>query len=302
MQKIARIAIVGAPNVGKSTLINAIVGEKVSITTFKPQTTRDCVRGILNVDETQLVFIDTPGLFAANIDNASLKNIIILNAFNGLRRSNVLLFLFDATKIMDERVFQKYAEIWQKVKEACGGSKICVGCLNKIDLLEESSLPERIIKMRQIENFDAVFTISAHHVSGIQELIKFFVDNAYTHEWAYDADAYTDASEKKIAEELTREQVYLHLKQELPYSINVITDRWIERSTVTIFQSILVLKNSQKKIVLGQGGTMIKKIGILAREQICKQLGRPIRLFLYVKVRGDWIDRMYSAVKRERKI
>lgn len=316
MKKSIIIALAGEPNVGKSTLLNKFIGHKLAIMTPKIQTTRMNLRGIKNVDDTQLVLIDTPGLFETQGRN-NLEKMIVKNAWNGIADSDIVMLIFDCSNILNMRNEQKeeLKNIVNKIKTRYKDKKI-VTVVNKVDLIEKNLNAKLFAALEGLDFderkkyiFDALkinlgediftkatklFFVSAYNGDGIANLVQYLAEEACHDGWIFGEDMYTDSSERQIAEEMTREQVYLMLSKELPYSIKVETDKWTEEAdgSVRIDQSIIVLKESQKKIIIGSEGKMIKRIGEKARKEIANVLNKNVHLFLFIKVRENWIKKI----------
>jgi GTP-binding protein Era len=274
------IAIIGAPNVGKSTLINALVGTKVAIVSHKVQTTRALLRGIATVDESQLVFIDTPGVFAPK---RRLDRAMITTAWAGVDDADIAAVLVDAKRGLDQEadaILDRLAAVAQ--------SKILL--INKIDLVEKPALLGIAKAANERVRFAATFMISALTGDGIADLRGWLAEQVPEGPWHYPADQVTDAPLRHLAAEITREKLYLRLHQELPYQCTVETDAWkeLKDGSTRIEQTIYVARESQRKIVLGKGGQTIRVIGGDARREIADMIEAPVHLFLFVKVRERW--------------
>ena len=276
------IALIGAPNAGKSTLINALVGAKVAIVSHKVQTTRALLRGIATADGAQLVFIDTPGIFAPK---RRLDRAMVTNAWAGAHDADIAAVLIDAKQGLDEDadvMFGRLADIRQP--------KILL--INKVDLVEKSAL----LALAQAANaraaFAATFMISALTGDGVADVKSWLVAHVPEGPWHYPEDQITDAPLRQLAAEITREKLYLRLHQELPYQSTVETEQWkeLKDGSTRIEQTIYVERESQRKIVLGKGGATIKAIGAQARREISEMIEAPVHLFLFVKVRERWGD------------
>ena len=276
------VALIGAPNVGKSTLTNALVGAKVSIVTPKVQTTRALIRGIALVGAAQLIFVDTPGIFAPR---RRLDRAMVGTAWGSTRDADVVALLVDSRKGAqedDEAVLGRLAEI--------RAPKVLV--LNKVDLAAKPAL----LGLTQVLNartaFAATFMVSALSGDGVADLKAWFAAHVPPGPWLYPADQISDAPLRQLAAEITREKLYLRLHQELPYQSTVETEIWKELRdrSVRIEQTIYVERESQRKIVLGKAGATIKAIGAAARPEIAAAIGQPVHLFLFVKVREGWSD------------
>ena len=282
MNKSIFIALAGAPNAGKSTLINKLVNQKIAIVTSKCQTTRFNTKGIVNVGSTQLVFIDTPGLFEPG---RLLEKGIVKQARQGLYEADLVCLVVDASSKSDVAV------IMQKIQSL---SKSVVLLLNKVDLLKDkSSLLDLAKQFNQSYAIDATFMISGKKGTGIKEFIQYIQKVAPERPWMFEGDIASDITDRRLAEEVTREALYYGLGAELPYALEVQTEVWEERqdSSLKVHQVIHILKDSQKKIILGKQGQKLKSIGQRSREQLSKILGQRVHLFLYVKVKPDWVER-----------
>jgi GTP-binding protein Era len=276
------IALVGAPNVGKSTLINALVGTKVAIVSHKVQTTRALLRGIATVDGSQLVFIDTPGIFAPK---RRLDRAMITNAWAGTHDADIAAVLIDAKRGLDDEadaILERVAEV--------GQPKILL--INKVDLVEKSALLTIAKAANARVAFAATFMISALTGDGVADVKRWLAQHVPQGPWHYPEDQITDAPLRQLAAEITREKLYLRLHQELPYQSTVETDIWkeLKDGSTRIEQTIYVERESQRKIVLGKGGQTIKAIGADARREIADMIEAPVHLFLFVKVRERWGD------------
>jgi GTPase len=276
------IALIGAPNAGKSTLINALVGAKVAIVSHKVQTTRALLRGIATADGAQLVFIDTPGIFAPK---RRLDRAMVTNAWAGAHDADIAAVLIDAKQGLDaeaDAIFEHLADIRQP--------KILL--INKVDLVEKPTL----LALAQAANaraaFDATFMISALTGDGVADVKSWLAAHVPEGPWHYPEDQITDAPLRQLAAEITREKLYLRLHQELPYQSTVETEQWkeLKDGSTRIEQTIYVERESQRKIVLGKGGATIKAIGAQARREIADMIEAPVHLFLFVKVRERWGD------------
>jgi GTP-binding protein Era len=284
------IAVVGAPNAGKSTLVNAIVGQKVAIVSAKVQTTRARLVGIAMAGAAQLLLIDTPGIFAPRrrLDRAMVKA-----AWDGASEGDAVLLVVDAARGLKGEV--------PGIIDALGerrAPRILV--LNKVDITPKDRLLALAAQANAALAFDDIFFVSASTGDGIAELRDALAAKMPEGPWHYPEDQLSDATTRLMAAELTREQLYLQLHAELPYAAIIETEKWEERGngSVAIHQQIIVERESQRAIVLGKGGARIRQIGAAARAAISDLLGRPAHLFLHVKVRADWGDdrSLYSAV------
>ena len=274
------VALIGAPNAGKSTLVNQLVGAKVSIVTHKVQTTRALVRGIATVDNTQIVLMDTPGVFAPK---RRLDRAMVTTAWSGARDADIVLVLIDARKGVredEERIIEMLPSI--KLPKWL--------ILNKVDTVEPPKLLELAKVLNERADFAETFMISALGGSGCKDLLNKIAATVPEGPWYYPEDQISDLPMRQLAAEITREKLYLRLHQELPYSSHVETEKWEEKKdgSVRIEQVIYVERDSQKKIVLGRKGETIKAIGQAARKEIAEILEQPVHLFLFVKVRENW--------------
>jgi GTP-binding protein Era len=278
----AFVALIGAPNVGKSTLVNALVGAKVTIVSPKVQTTRTLVRGIAIDGTSQLVFVDTPGIFAPR---RRLDRAMVTTAWTGAHDADIVALMIDAKRGIDaetDTILTKLGDV--------AGRKLVI--LNKVDLVAKPTLLALAQEANGRVQFAATFMVSALSGDGIGDLKAWLAANAPEGPWHYPEDQISDAPLRSLAAEITREQVFNRLHQELPYRSTVETDVWKELrdGSVRIEQTIYVERESQRKIVLGKGGASIKAIGAGARAEIAKIIEQPVHLFLFVKVREGWGD------------
>ena len=276
------VALIGAPNAGKSTLVNRFVGAKVSIVSHKVQTTRAIVRGIVIRDRTQIVFVDTPGIFKPR---RRLDRAMVTTAWGGAHDADLILFLVDAERGLKDDA----ANILDGLKEV---RQPKVLLLNKVDRVRPETLLELTARANEAVAFERTFMISALNGSGCDDVLDHLAAALPEGPWYYPEDQISDLPMRQLAAEITREKLYLRLHQELPYASHVETERWEERKdgSVRIEQVIYVERDSQKKIVLGKGGATIKAISQAARKEIGAILEQPVHLFLFVKVRENWGD------------
>lgn len=276
------IALIGAPNAGKSTLINALVGSKVSIVSHKVQTTRMLVRGIAIEGAAQLIFVDTPGIFAPK---RRLDRAMVTTAWSGAHDADLTVLLIDARKGIDD----ENGAIIDKMQEV-SGKKVLL--LNKIDLVEKESLLALAKAANERMAFAATFMVSALNGHGVADLKTWLAGQVQTGPWHYPPDQISDAPMRQLAAEITREKLFERLHQELPYQSTVETESWkeLKDGSIRIEQIIYVERESQRKIVLGKGGQTIKAIGADARKDIAEAAETPVHLFLFVKVREGWGD------------
>ena len=276
------VVLIGAPNVGKSTLINALVGSKVSIVTPKVQTTRTTIRGIATDGDTQLIFVDTPGIFPPR---RRLDRAMVGSAWSSTQDADVVALLIDSRKgITDDD--NKILHALKDVRPA----KVLV--LNKVDLTDKPELLALTKRANEHAEFAATFMVSALSGDGVADLKASFAAHVPAGPWLYPQDQISDAPLRQLAAEITREKLYLRLHQELPYQSTVETDAWkdLDDGSVRIEQTVYVERESQRKIVLGKGGQTIKAIGAAARGEIAAAIEQPVHLFLHVKVREGWDD------------
>ena len=280
------VAIIGAPNAGKSTLINALVGEKVSIVTRKAQTTRSTVRGVLTKGEAQIVFVDTPGLFAPK---RRLDRAMVASAWSAAADADVLALMIDARKEADATLTEETQTILAGLRER-GKPRLAV--LNKIDLVERPKLLELAAALNAAMAFDDTFMISAATGDGLGRLTERLTELMSPGPWLYPEDQIAEAPIRSLAAEITREKLIERLHDELPYQATVETESWkdLPDGTARIEQTIFVSRESHRKIVLGEGGRTIKAIGTAARKDIAEAHGANVHLFLFVKVRENWLD------------
>ncbi|HLF21344.1 MAG TPA: GTPase Era [Aestuariivirga sp.] len=273
-------AIIGAPNAGKSTLVNALAGSKVSIVSHKAQTTRARLRAIAMENEAQIVFVDTPGIFAPK---RKLDEAMVESAWSGAGEADAVLLLVDGRRGVGDEV----TAIIDGLKTAGTGAILAI---NKIDLIKREKLLEISAALNAAFPFEATFMVSALTGSGLADLRKYVAAKMPEGPWLYPEDQVADVQLRFMASEITREVIYERLHDELPYASTVETEAWEERKggSVKIDQTIYVERDSQKMIVLGKGGQSIKLIGQLARAEMEKAFERRVHLFLFVKVRENW--------------
>jgi len=276
------ISIVGAPNVGKSTLINRLVGTKVSIVSPKVQTTRTRVLGIRMEGAVQVVFVDTPGIFAPR---RRLDRAMVSAAWSGAEDADEILLLVDCVRGIDGDT----RSILERLKE---NRRKAYLALNKIDLVKKPKLLELSQSLNELDLFDETFMISAETGDGVDELIGVLASRLPEGEWLFPEDQLSDMPSRLLAAEITREKLYLQLRQELPYAATVETDKWTNQDdgSVRIEQTIYVERPTQKAIVLGKSGKRIKTLGAAARQELEEIFETRVHLFLFVKVRGKWGD------------
>jgi GTP-binding protein Era len=276
------VALIGAPNAGKSTLVNALVGTKVSIVTHKVQTTRALVRGIALEGAAQIVFVDTPGIFRPR---RRLDRAMVTTAWGGAKDADVVAVLIDARKGIDDEAAALF-DVLAVVKLP----KLLV--LNKIDLVRRDSLLALAADANARIPFERTFMVSALTGDGLKDFLAYLSGVVPAGPWLYPEDQVSDIPLRQLAAEVTREKLMMRLHDELPYEAHVETEQWKELrgGSVRIEQTIYVERDSQKKIVIGEGGETIKAISSAARQEITAIVERPVHLFLFVKVRGAWAD------------
>ncbi|MBV9531530.1 MAG: GTPase Era [Bradyrhizobium sp.] len=276
------VALIGAPNVGKSTLVNALVGSKVTIVSRKVQTTRAIIRGIVAESNSQIILVDTPGIFAPR---RRLDRAMVSTAWSGAHDADLVCVLLDAKVGIDAEA----EDILSKVATVDHG-KVLV--LNKVDLVR----PEKLLALAKDANhhlaFARTFMISALAGHGVADLRRALAEMVPAGPFLYPEDQMSDAPLRRLAAEITREKIFRKLHQELPYQSTVETDNWTERkdNSVRIEQTVFVEREGQRKIVLGRNGATIKAIGAEARKELAAILGMAVHLFLFVKVRENWGD------------
>jgi GTPase len=276
------VAVIGAPNAGKSTLVNALVGQKVAIVSPKAQTTRARLMGIAIHEAAQILLVDTPGIFEPR---RRLDRAMVAAAWTGAQDAELILLVIDAA-----------AGLKADVERIVGGledrAHPLIVVLNKVDLVDKRQLLALASELDTRLRPDRLFMVSAAQGDGVSDLKQALADALPESPWLYPEDEVSDATDRMIAAELTREQVVNQLHQELPYATAVETETWEDRpdGSTVIRQQILVERDSQKAIVIGKGGRRLKALGAAAREEIAAHLGRPVHLFLHVKVNPRWDD------------
>lgn len=277
------IGVIGAPNAGKSTLVNKIVGAKVSIVSPKVQTTRTRVMGIVNRDDTQMVFIDTPGIFTPN---KRLEKAMVAAAWAGAKDAEVLMLIVDAGH---GKINNESRAIVEKLKQR---ERKAILLLNKIDMVQKEKLLALAAELSAEGAFSDVYMISAKTGDGLDRLMADLSARMPEGPWMFGDDQISDMPLRLLSAEITREKIFLQLGDELPYASTVETENWEEfdNGSVKISQTIYIMRDSQKAIVLGKAGTRIKKIGEAARLELEEILERRVHLSLFVKVREKWVD------------
>ncbi len=277
------IAILGAPNVGKSTLLNRVVGAKVSIVSSKVQTTRTRILGIALVENSQLIFIDTPGIFNPK---RRLDRAMVAAAWGGARDADRIILLVDSKRGVDINT----EIIIDKLKE--NGFDNLDLVLNKIDLINKQDLLKLTKSLNNYGIFKEIFMVSAEKGDGVSDLISYLRSKIPVSPWLFPQDQISDMPMRLLAAEITREKLFMKLHQELPYAITVETENWQKRDdqSIRIEQTIYVERDSQRSIVLGKNGQMIKLIGMESRKELSEVVDAKVHLFLFVKVREKWGD------------
>src|SRR5438067_875203 len=280
------VALIGAPNAGKSTLLNQLVGHKLAIVTPKVQTTRTRLLGIAVEDSAQLIFVDTPGIFAPR---RRLDRAMVAAAWAGAADADATVLLVDAARAAQRGVDHDTKAILGRL---AGTKRRAILALNKVDLVRRETLLGLADELFRSAVFEHVFMVSALTGDGVADLKRHLASTVPRGPWLFPADQLSDAPERWLAAEVTREQVFLQLHDELPYAATVETESWQERpdGSARIEQVIYVQRTSQRAIVLGEGGRRIKAIGAKARAELEQMLDRRIHLFLFVKVRENWVE------------
>jgi GTP-binding protein Era len=274
------VAVIGAPNAGKSTLVNALVGQKVAIVSPKAQTTRARLMGIAIHEKAQILLVDTPGIFRPK---RRLDRAMVAAAWTGAQDADLIVLVIDAAAALSAEVERIIASLIERQHPL-------FLVLNKVDLVKKGTLLGLSAELTARLNPDQVFMISAAQGDGVPDLKQALADAMPEGPWLYPEDEVSDATDRMVAAELTREQIVNRLHQELPYATAIETETWEDRTdgSTAIRQQILVERDSQKAIVIGKGGHRLKEIGAAARAQIAQHLGRPVHLFLHVKVNPRW--------------
>ena len=283
-QRAGFVALIGEPNAGKSTLLNRMVGAKVSIVTHKVQTTRARIRGVAMAGAAQIVFVDTPGLFRPR---RRLDRAMVAAAWGGAADADIVVLLVEAHRGVTEGVLR----ILDGLAEIGEGRKVALA-INKIDRVKSEALLGLTRDLNARYPFAKTFLISAEKGHGVEDLRAWLAGELPEGPWLYPEDQIADLPMRMIAAEITREKLTLRLHQELPYQMTVETESWDERKdgSARIDQVIYVVRDGHKGIVLGHKGETIKAVSKAAREELCDFLGRPVHLFLQVKVRPGWLD------------
>ena len=281
------VALIGAPNAGKSTLLNALVGEKVSIVTRKAQTTRSIVRGVAMRGAAQIIFVDTPGLFAPK---RRLDRAMVASAWGAAADADALALLIDARKEAASASLSEETETILATLKETGKPKVLV--LNKIDLMDRSRLLDLSARLNAAHPFAETFMISAATGDGLDRFADHLAALLPEGPWLYPEDQIAEAPIRSLAAEITREKLFERLHDELPYQATVETDSWKDQpdGSARVEQTVFVTRETHRKIVIGEGGRTIKAIGMAARKDIAEAHGATVHLFLHVKVREHWQD------------
>ncbi len=276
------VALIGAPNAGKSTITNNFVGSKVSIVSPKAQTTRTTIKGIGIYDNTQIIFLDTPGIFAPK---RRLDRAMVASAWNGFGDADINVLVVDANRGMNDETSAIIDELIKRNARA-------VLAFNKIDMVNEDRLEDLKEEFENLFSFDAVFMFSAQSGDHITDFYQYLADNLPDSPWYYPEEQMSDMPLRLLAAEIVREKLFLNLRQELPYALTVEPELWEhkEDGSIRAEMTIYVERDGHKNIVIGHNGTMIKKIGQSAREELEELLEERIHLFLFVKVRENWVN------------
>lgn len=283
------VAIIGAPNAGKSTLVNALVGTKVSIVSRKVQTTRMRVRGVAMHGDAQVVLVDTPGIFKPR---RRLDRAMVQAAWVGADEADLVCLLVDAPELIESPNGLSAQDTDSIIKRLNEAGQHAILVLNKVDAVARDRLLPLIEQLRARAAFDEVFLVSATKGDGTSDLLAHLASRVPEGPWAYPADQAADMPMRLLAAEITRERIYDRLHEELPYATTVITEQWkqMDDGSARLEQTIYVERESQRAIVLGKGGATIKLLGQTARKEMEAQFGHKVHLFLFVKVRQNWAD------------
>lgn len=281
IKKTLSVCIIGKPNAGKSTLLNHIIGEKISIVTPKVQTTRSIITGIVTFEDVQLVLFDTPGIFEPK---KKLEKAMVRCAWSSLGSVDMIVLIIDGSIKIDDRIKDIIYRIFESEKPI-------TFLLNKIDIKTKYAV-ENISFLQNIAPKARIFNVSALKGKNVNDFLEYLKQSAYSSGWGYDADDITNLPSRFLATEITREQLFLQLEQELPYNLTVESESWKEQEggSVKVNQAIIVSRENYKNMIIGKKGSKIKKIGTQARINIEKLLGKKVQLFLFVKVRKNWED------------
>lgn len=284
-KKFLSACIIGKPNAGKSTLLNRIIGEKISIVTPKVQTTRSIITGIVTLGQTQIVLFDTPGIFEPK---KKLEKAMVRCAWSSLSSSDIVILIIDSSTKIDkisQEIVTRISSLRQKI----------VFLMNKIDLKSKYFIDNLSFIENAVQN-PQIFNISAISGKGVDAFLEYLKNNAKGNQWMYNEDDMTNLPSRFLASEITREQLFLQLEQELPYKLTVEYEEWEDKpdGSVKINQVIIVSSQSHKNMIIGKNGTRIKAVGQSSRLNIEKLLKRKVHLFLFIKVRKNWEDNIHQ--------
>ena len=282
------VAIIGAPNAGKSTLMNFIVGAKVSIVTPKVQTTRTRIKGIAMVADSQIIFIDTPGIFTPK---RRLDRAMVNAAWQGTDEADIILLLHDSVRSSSDKETENIINRIENIQREFPNRKIAL-ILNKIDLVKPENLLGKASKLAKIVNFEKIFMISAKKGKGVKDLVRWLAEQMPQGPFLFDPNDLSDMPQRQLASEILREKLFINLHQELPYQLTVETDRWLEKEdgSAEIHISIYVAREGHRGIILGKKGQTMGRIGKAARLELENMFERRIHLFTHVKFRKDWMN------------
>ena len=282
------VAIIGAPNAGKSTLMNFIVGAKVSIVTPKVQTTRTRIKGIAMVADSQIIFIDTPGIFAPK---RRLDRAMVNAAWQGTDEADIILLLHDSARSSSDEETANIINRIENIQREFPNRKFAL-ILNKIDLVKPENLLGKASKLSKIINFEKIFMISAKKGKGVKDLVRWLAEQMPQGPFLFDPNDLSDMPQRQLASEILREKLFINLHQELPYQLTVETDRWLEKEdgSAEIHISIYVAREGHRGIILGKKGQTMGRIGKAARLELENMFERRIHLFTHVKFRKDWMN------------
>jgi len=281
------VAVIGPPNAGKSTLINALVGEKVTIVSPKVQTTRTQIRGIVTKENCQIILVDTPGIFEPK---RPLERAMVKSAWDGQSDADIVMLILDAASQKEASVNTKTEHILKNLSKYARGKK-CILVLNKIDKLARDKLLAISANLNNAYSFEQTYMISALKKDGLESLLSGLELDMPEGVWLFPEDQISDMPSRMLAAEITREKLFLRLHQELPYSLTVQTENWepFENGSIKIDQVIYIMRDNHKGIVLGKNGSNIKAVGEASRKELEEILGTRVHLKLHVKVKENWI-------------
>jgi GTP-binding protein Era len=290
-KKCGFVAVVGTPNAGKSTLVNTLTGQKVSIVTPKAQTTRNRIRGIRVHNNAQVIFVDTPGIFKVKgrLDNR-LNRSIVETAKNAFEGTDYIMYMFDASK----KITEDEEEVINFLK---GQSIPKILVLNKVDVIDKARLLEISPKLNELLEFEKTFMISATKGKGVEDILNYLSEKLPDGPYLYPEDEISDFPARLLAADVTREKLFMNLREEVPYNIMVETEKYEEgRKDIKIHQSIYTVSETHKRMIIGAKGAIVKKVGEQSRIELTKIFGKKVHLFLYVKVKENWMTSKDSYV------